>query len=223
MLSPDGSGRSIRGGAVNEPDDHAQEVLKVYASRALDGGWWHPEHGDLEAPGDWEFLPPGDAYVTRTVKRLGSHWVVLKRGKGYTATVGILAPAANVREARRLAEETKARREGTRERSQQRRQKQERSYRERFAAAALRYLDFTLEYGKLAKEIAEGASERATEVGSGRVGRTAKLTLEEKAELAARAYIRHRHTVFEEHLMEEGLFDVDELAYREARPRLERK
>lgn len=200
-----------------KPDDYAQEVLKVYASRTLDGCWWHPEHGDLKGPAEWEFLPPGDAYLTRTVKRLGPHWVVLKRGKGYTATVGVLAPAANVQEARRLAEETKARRESTRERSQQRREQKERSYRERFAEAVLRYLDFASGHGKLAKEIAEGAAERATEVGSGRVGRTAKLALEEKAELAARAYVRHRHTGFEERLIDASLFDVADYVYREAR------
>ena len=39
---------------------------------------------------------------------------------------------------------------------------------------------------------------------SGRVGRTQKLTLKEKAALAARAYIRHKYTSYDDQLIEYG-------------------
>lgn len=39
--------------------------LDVYDTRA---GPWNPDHGDIEIPEDWELLPTGDAFVTRTVK-----------------------------------------------------------------------------------------------------------------------------------------------------------
>ena len=42
--------------------------LDVYQSR--DGGW-HPEHGEVLPPQGWEFLPTGEAFVTRTVKVAG--------------------------------------------------------------------------------------------------------------------------------------------------------
>lgn len=58
-------------------------------------------------------------------------------------------------------------------------------------------------------------------MGSGRVGRTSKLSLEEKAELAARAYIRHNHTRYEDRLMNAGPLepDLDDPLYRELRAR----
>src|SRR5258708_1006440 len=47
-----------------EPDLRSL-VLDVYDTQL---GWWTPEHGELEIPEDWDFLIPGDAFVTRTVK-----------------------------------------------------------------------------------------------------------------------------------------------------------
>ena len=76
--------------------DHSDEVLRVYRSRAPGGGFWHPEHGDLAGPREWEFIPSGNAFITRKVKRLGHHWALVKYRKGYTATPGLLAPSVNV-------------------------------------------------------------------------------------------------------------------------------
>ena len=197
--------------------DHSEEVLRVYASRTLGGGYWHPDYGDLMAPEGWEILPPGDAFVTRTVKRLGPHWVLVRAAKRYTRTLGTLAPPASIREAERLADETKARRERARESARQRREAQESAYQRQFAEAVLHYLRFAPRHKRLARQIAEGSARQATVVSSGRVGRTAKLTLEEKAELAARAYIRHRHTDYEDRLFELGAFDLDDSPHGEAR------
>jgi hypothetical protein len=61
-------------------------------------------------------------------------------------------------------------------------------------------LDFAPKYENLARKIAHRTAERATAVGSERVGRTRKLTQAEKAALAARAYIRHNHTKYEDNL-----------------------
>lgn len=197
--------------------NHAGEVLRVYPSRTIDEGWWSPEYGDIEAPRGWEFLPAGDAFVTREVKRRGPCWVVVRAREGYTQTLGLLAPRTSIQAARAEAEETAADREATRERSRLRREDQQRAYARQFAEAVLRFLGFAPRYRVMAEEIAQGAAERATAVGSGRVGRTAKLSLEAKAELAARAYIRHRHTSYEERLIEEGLFDLDTLTYHDVR------
>ena len=56
------------------------------------------------------------------------------------------------------------------------------------------WLDFAPEHAELAEQIATLAADRAVVVGSGRVGRTRLLPLEERAALAARATIRHRFT-----------------------------
>ncbi len=52
----------------------------------------------------------------------------------------------------------------------------------------------------MAERIAADTAAHAAVVGSGRVGRTQLLTLAEKAELAARAHIRHRYTSYEDEL-----------------------
>lgn len=56
-------------------------------------------------------------------------------------------------------------------------------------------------------------------MGSGRVGRTGKISLEERAALAARACIRHRHTDYQDTLdtlATSGFWD-DEHLYQQAR------
>jgi hypothetical protein len=80
--------------------------------------------------------------------------------------------------------------------------RQEDRYREQLTAASVDYLHFAPEHGELAADIAAKAAGRAGEVGSGRVGRTRTLTLEERAELAARAHIRHHHTSYHDAVAE---------------------
>ena len=190
-------------------NDHSDEALRVYDSHTLDGGFWHPAHGDLMGPQGWEFLPSGDAFITRQVKLLGPHWIVLKKRKEFTQAIGLMAPSANVEKARKLAVDTLSRRHEARVVSRQYREKKEEEYQKGFAEAVLEFLDFAPRYRRLAQKIAEGTARQATEVSSGRVGRTAKLELAEKAELAARAYIRHQYTKYEDRLLENGLFDLD--------------
>jgi hypothetical protein len=68
-------------------------------------------------------------------------------------------------------------------------------------------------------EIADGVAEHAAVVGSGRVGRTRTLSLEERAQLAARAFIRHRFTDYEDRLGDiDMLFEaIDDVEYREVK------
>jgi hypothetical protein len=54
--------------------------LDVYMTRQ---GPWNPDHGDLEIPESWDFLPSGDAFVTRRVKATGTFWMAWRpRGPG---------------------------------------------------------------------------------------------------------------------------------------------
>ena len=61
--------------------------------------------------------------------------------------------------------------------------------------------------------------EQAAEVSSGRVGRTKTLTLDERAALAARAFIRHRYTDYEQQLAgldrDSFLAEVNDFDYRQ--------
>ena len=111
---------------------------------------------------------------------MGPHWLEVKAAKGYTRKLGIWAPEKNIEAAIKLAQETQAQREAKRIVSRAQREKQEAKYRKQFAEAVYVYLDFASRYEKLARKIAQGTAEQATVVGSERVGRTKKLTLEEK-------------------------------------------
>ena len=94
-----------------------------------------------------------------------------------------------------------------REHSARSRAKLEAQYRDELEDAIRRFLAFAPENVDLADQIAREAATRAAEVGSGRVGRTQMLSLEQRASLAARAVIRHRHTSYEDDLFDASMDD----------------
>ncbi len=190
-------------------DDPAELNLDVYDTR---DGLWNPEHGALEIPDGWEQLPTGEAFVTRQVKAAGVFWLLWQprgRNRPHRRSLGLLAPATTISTAQKEAEKTAERRAKQRVAGARQRERGEVRYRDEFAAAVRAWLDFTAEHAALAEEIAVGAAEQAAVVGSGRVGRTATLPLEERAALAARAYIRHRHTDYEQKLAGIDVFEID--------------
>jgi hypothetical protein len=204
-------------------EDPARLYLEVYDTKS---GLWHPELGDLDQPDGWDVLPAGDAFVTRQVKAAGEYWLLFrpKRRGQHRRQLGLVAPIEAIAAARAAAVVTAARRETKRESSRHQRERAETVYRAEFEEAVLRWLAFAPQHQVLAAEIARGASDRAAVVGSGRVGRTKQLSLDERAALAARAFIRHRHTDYEDRLFslelsEYGIdsdADVDDVGdYRE--------
>lgn len=196
--------------------DHSNEILLVYPPRTETESWWCRQYGSIEIPVGWEFLAPGDAFLTRQVKLMEPYWVAKKPAKGYTRTLGIWAPNENIEAAQKLAEKTRVQREAKRVISQKQRERHEAKYREQFAEAVYEYLSFAPKHEGLARDIAEAVAEHATQVSSERVGRTKKLPLEEKAMLAARAYIRHDYTKYEDRLLGfEFPLELGDYLYRE--------
>jgi hypothetical protein len=186
--------------------------LDVYDTKE---GLWAPEHGLLEVPKGWELVPSGDAFLTRRVKAAATYWSLWRpRGKGrpHRRLLGILAPSSAVELAKAEAARSELRRAAGRAQGAAYRARKEDSYREELARAVVEFLGFAPEHAALARSIGAQASERAAEVGSGRVGRTKKLAMEERAALAARALIRHLYTDYEEKLLSE-VWD-DEYLYR---------
>jgi hypothetical protein len=187
--------------------DIAQLQLDVYMTRE---GPWNPEHGDIEIPKDWDFLPSGDAFVTRRVKSAGTFWVAWRpRGSNrpHRRRLGLWAPKAAIEEAWAEAAATEEQRAKQRERGARSRERQEVAYRDELADAIRRFLGFAPEHAELADEIISEAATRAVVVGSGRVGRTRTLSLDERAALAARALIRHRYTNYEDDLFDASMED----------------
>ena len=185
--------------------------LDVYESR---DGWWNPEHDVVVPPQDWEFLATGQAFVTRSVKAAGVFWLAWaprSRTRQHRRLLGLWAPAAAIRRAQRSEADTASARAVRREAAARSRARQEARYQGELVAAIVEYLHFAA----LAQTIAWSAAERAAVVGSGRVGRTRILALDERAALAARAQIRHAHTDYHDRLDELSVLGQDDELYRD--------
>jgi hypothetical protein len=174
---------------------HKTEGLPVWHAREGDG-YWNPDKGNLSLPDGWIFVPAGDLFVTREVKK-GPHWILLKRRERYTATLGVLCPEESLASAEKRRAETAEARSRRRRLARGARQRAEQRNRVELESAILRFLAFRPQHSSLAQEIARGAQTHATPIRSGRVGRARRLSLARRAELAARAYIRHHHTSYE--------------------------
>lgn len=190
--------------------------LDVYDTR---DGPWSPDHGEIEVPEDWDLLPSGDAFLTRSVKAAGDYWLAWKprtRSRPHRRLIGVWAPRSAIEAARVAAEATAAKRARQRQQGEAHRQRREAVYQAELRDAIMTFLDFGTAHAALAEQIAGGASARAAVVGSGRVGRTRTIGLEDRAALAARAYVRHRLTPYEDHLAEPAVWD-DDFLYREVK------
>ncbi|HYO19592.1 MAG TPA: DUF2293 domain-containing protein [Dermatophilaceae bacterium] len=195
--------------------DLASLRLDVYECR---DGWWNPEHDLVIPPSFWEFLPTGQAFVTRRVKAAGVFWLAWaprSRSRQHRRLLGLWAPAAAIQSAQRSEADTASARAAKREAGARSRARQEARYQDELAEAIVEYLQFAARHEALAQTIARSAAERAAVVGSGRVGRTRILPLNERAALAARAQIRHAHTDYDHRLDELSFLGVDDDLYRD--------
>jgi hypothetical protein len=190
--------------------------LDVYDTR---NGPWTPDHGDIVIPDGWECLPAGDAFITRTVKAAGRYWLCWQprsRHRAHRRLLGLWAPAEAIRAAEDRAKQTTVKRAAARQVSALSRARREDRYQGDLREAVLAFLNFAPQHAELAEQIAAETAAHAAVVGSGRVGRTQLLSLQEKAALAARAHIRHRYTAYEDQLddLPFDAWDADDL-YRE--------
>ena len=158
-----------------------------------------PDGTLLTAPADWSLLPPGDAALTRRVKAAGEHWVVAEKRGRKVFSRGVWAPAATI-------ERIKSDLEGERSTESfakrkvadaQRREKVQAEYVEDFHAAVVSYLAFHPAHAPLAQRFAVAVTEHATPVGSGTVARTKRIPVEQRAEAAVIAWMRHQTTAYD--------------------------
>lgn len=153
----------------------------------------------LTAPEGWGILPPGDAGLTRRVKAAGDHWVVQEKVGRRTFSRGLWAPAATID---RIRAELEAERstEGyakRKEAASRRREVAQAEYVEDFHGAVVKFLAFHESHAVLAERLARAVTEHATPVGSGTVARTRRIPVEERAEAAVIAWMRHRTTAYD--------------------------
>jgi hypothetical protein len=156
-------------------------------------GLW--SFGDqVNIPGEFVEIKPGDPYVTRHVK-LRSDVVYCRMHKSkrqrFSKLVGILAPPEIVDEVLADAKQTKQQRNASKAAAANYRSHKEEELNQRRVALLKQMLP------SIPEKDAEDIVERAFEVGSGRVGRTAALSDDEKLHAATIAHIRHCHTEYE--------------------------
>ncbi len=150
-------------------------------------------------PSGWVLLAPGDAALTRRTKAAGDHWVVQEKKGRRTFSKGIWALATTIN---RIREELEVQRSTEsfakrKEASARRREKAQAEYVEDFYGAIICFLDFHTEHLDLAQQIAQAVTDHATPVGSGTVARTKRIPVEQRAEAAVIAWMRHQTTAYD--------------------------
>lgn len=156
--------------------------------------------GDLLAvPEGWALLPPGDAAVSRRIKQAGATWTVKEKKGRKEFSRGIWAPADRIDELTAARAIEKADPAYTRqlEAGRARRAKAEVVYAEDFTQAVRDYLNFHPSYGSLAEQLSQLIAAHATPVGSGTVARTKRIPVEQRAEAATIAWMRHQTTAYD--------------------------
>ena len=153
----------------------------------------------LAVPEGWVLLPPGDAALTRRVKAAGDHWVVAEKKGRKVFSRGIWTSAATIDrirvdlEADRSTESFAKKKEA----DARRREKAQAEYVEDFLGAVVSFLDFDPNHADLADRLARAVTDHATPVGSGTVARTKRIPVEQRAEAAVIAWMRHQTTGYD--------------------------
>lgn len=154
----------------------------------------------LPVPATWELLPPGDAGLTRRVKSAGPSWTVQEKKGRKLFSRGVWAPASHIASAKSELESERAseayvkRRQAAVARSE----RKQNEYVEEFQSAVLAFLNFAPIHADLALKLAIAVTQHATPVGSGTVARTERIPVEERAESAVIAWLRHQTTGYDD-------------------------
>ena len=154
----------------------------------------------LVVPEDWALLAPGDAALSRRVKEDGPSWTVIERKGNKRFSRGIWAPAARIEvlRAERAGEKADPAYQRKLAAGRQRRADEQAEYVEDFRGAVRAFLAFHLGHADVEEVLAGRIAAHATPVGSGTVARTERIPIEERAESATIAWLRHQTTGYDD-------------------------
>jgi hypothetical protein len=172
---------------------------KIVAPGSSERSVHAPDGQELHVPESWELLPPGDAALTRRVKAGGATWTVQEKNRRRTFSKGVWAPAERIAAVRADLEierstESYAKR---RQADTKQRERKQNEYVEDFRAAVLAFLNSSSRHAEIAGRLADAVAEHATPVGSGTVARTQRIPIEQRAESAVIAWLRHQTTAYD--------------------------
>ncbi len=153
----------------------------------------------LTAPNGWMLLTPGDAALTRRVKAAGDHWVVQEKKGRKVFSHGVWAPAEIIDRIRAELEAERSTESYAKRRVAEvrRRENTQAEYVEDFFGAVVAFLNFHPSHAELADRLARSVTDHATPVGSGTVARTKRIPVEQRAEAALIAWMRHQTTAYD--------------------------
>ena len=159
-----------------------------------------PDGRVLVVPDDWALLPPGDAALSRRIKADGPSWTMIELKGRKRFSRGIWAPNARIAALR--AELDVERAEPAYQRKldagRERRAVEQAEYVEDFLGAVRTFLRFHPGRAGEAEKLANLIAAHATPVGSGTVARTERIPIEERAEAATIAWMRHQTTGYDD-------------------------
>lgn len=151
-------------------------------------------------PDNWQLIKSGDAGLTRRLKSCGApYWVLVHKRRNRIEKCGLFMD-------RETAEAVKAELDAERatpeyqkqlDSSRRSREKKQKIYEADFFAAVMQFLNFAPCYCDLAEKMAERICAHAVPVGSGTVARTATIPIEQRAEAAVIAWMRHQTTAYD--------------------------
>lgn len=153
----------------------------------------------LTPPADWVLVPPGDPALTRRLKQAGPTWLVQEKVGRKVFSRGLYAPRVSVEEIRAAlaAERSDPAYARKRQAAAARRDREQTEYVHSFKDAILAYLAFHPSHADLADRLANAITAHATPVGSGTVARTERIPIEDRAESATIAWMRHQTTAYD--------------------------
>src|SRR4051812_38644804 len=153
----------------------------------------------LQVPPGWVLLPPGDAGLTRRVKATGPTWTVQEKVGRKMFSRGVWALGVTVEQARAALKQERATPEYAKKLAagQRRRGEAQAEYVQEFRGQVLRFLAFHPQHAATAERFADAVTAHATPVGSGTVARTERIPVEERAEAAVIAWMRHQTTAYD--------------------------
>ena len=137
--------------------------------------------------------------MTRRVKAAGDHWVVLEKKGRRVFSQGVWASAATIDKIRADLEAERST-DGYAKRKDadaRRRNKAQAEYVEDFYGAVVAFLAFHPVHADFAGRLGRAVADHATPVGSGTVARTKRIPVEQRAEAAVIAWLRHQTTGYD--------------------------
>ena len=170
-------------------------VAPVAGSRAVR----LPDGRIVEPPGDWVLVPPGDPGLTRRLKAAGPTWTIQEKVGRKIFSRGVWAAGSTVQSIRTAlaAERATPRYAKKRQADARRREEAQAGYVQTFREEVLRFLAFHERYAGLASRLADAVTAHATPVGSGTVARTERIPVDQRAEAAVIAWMRHQTTAYD--------------------------